>query len=191
MKRILSGVDLDSRRYGSSYREEVCLADGTRLLMRALGPDDAALLRRHFGHLSQQSRLRRFLGGKSGLSNAEVSFLTNPDGEMHVALVAVLAHAPHEALGVARFVRLAASPEVAEPALAVVDPMQGHGLGKLLIERLIEAARERGVERFRWVMLADNQPIRHLVEVLGLPVHSNLGSTITVEAALDRQRRSA
>jgi len=132
-----------------------------------------------------------FLEASPGLSDTEVGYLTNPDGEMHVALVAVLADSPHEALGVARFVRLAASPEVAEPALAVVDPMQGHGLGKLRIERLIEAARERGVERFRWVMLADNPPIRHLVEVLGLPVRSNLGSTITVEVALDRQRRSA
>jgi len=40
--------------------------------------------------------------------------------------------------------------------------------------------------------LDPNAPIRHLVEDLGLPVRSkSIGSTITVEVALDRQRRSA
>ena len=184
-------ADQASRRYGTSYREDLCLSDGTRLVVRAIGPDDAALLRRHFGNLSQESRFRRFLGGKSGLSDTEVSFLTSPDGEMHVALVAVLADSPHEPLGVARFVRLAASPEVAEPALAIIDPMQGHGLGKLLIERLNQAGLERGVKRFRWVMLADNAPMRHLVQELGPAVRRKaIGSEITVEVPLEPERRS-
>src|SRR5439155_7037957 len=104
------------RRYGSSYREDVRLPDGTLLTVRALGPDDATLLQLHFEHLSFESRHLRFLGGKSALTESELRFYTHPDGEMHVALIAVRADSPQKAVGVARFVRSKDTPQVAEPA---------------------------------------------------------------------------
>ena len=181
-----------SLRYSSSYREEIQLADGTPLVIRALGPQDGGLLQRHFEHLSEHSRYQRFLAGKSGLSARELEFYTHPDGETHVAFVAVLAASPEEPVGIARFVRLAEDPAVAEPALAVTDAMQSHGLGKLLIARLVEAAKERGIERLRWVMLQENGSIRHLVEKLGTPLRSAVrGPTLTVETAVAERRRSA
>ena len=71
-----------------------------------------------------------------------------------------------EGLGVARFARLADQPEVAEPAVTVVDHAQGKGLGSLLLTRLAAAARERGIERFACEFLAVNEPIRYLIEKL-------------------------
>jgi len=68
-----------------------------------------------------------------------------------------------DGVGIARFIRLADEPDVAEPAIVVVDEMQGHGLGRLLMERLIEAAVERGVKRFRSDFLAINRPMKELL----------------------------
>jgi len=182
----------NDRRYAPAYREEISLADGTRVSIRALGPGDEALLQRHFDRLSPRSRYQRFLGGKSGLTARELDFLVHPDWATHVALVAVLADRPDEPLGIARFVRVPEDPAVAEPALAVVDSMQSHGLGRQLIARLVEAARERGIERLRWVMLQENGPIRHLVGALGPPLRViPREATLTMETATGNCRRLA
>ena len=56
---------------------------------------------------------------------------------------------------------------------------------------LTQAGLERGVKRFRWVMLADNAPMRHLVQELGPAVRRKaIGSEITVEVPLEPERRS-
>ena len=172
------------RRYGSSYREDVRLPDGTVLTVRALGPDDATLLQRHFEHLSFESRHLRFLGGKSALTESELRFYTHPDGEMHVALIAVRADSPQKAVGVARFVRSKDTPQVAERACAVIDSMQAHGVGKVLITRLFQAALERGVRSFRWDMQADNGGILRMLEELSPGFRARrTNSTMVVDVA--------
>lgn len=174
-----------ARRFDQKYQEQAVLEDGTRVLLRALGPDDGALLSRHFGALSPDSRYRRFLGMKNELSEIELSYFTHVDGEMHYALVAVLADRPSEPLGIARFIRSEDEPDVAEPAAAVVDSMQAHGLGRLMLMRLAEAAQERGVKHFSWVMMEDNTPIHALLRDVGHRLSTrHRGSTVSVELAL-------
>ena len=149
------------------------LQDGSRALVRTIRPEDKALLREGFDRLSPESRYRRFLGAKSRLSEQELRYLTEVDGTHHFAIGAArLDDAAQivEGLGIARFIRLAEAPEIAEAAVAVVDPAQGIGLGGILLRRLVEAAIERGVTRFRCVVLASNDPMRHLLEGLGLEV---------------------
>ena len=178
-------VDTPSRRFGARYREEVLLSDGTRVLLRPLGPDDASRLNAHFLHLSYDSRYRRFLGAKTVLSDSELHFLTHPDGETHYALIAVRTDRPDEPLGVARFIRDPHVPDVAEPALAIVDPMQAQGLGRILVMRLGEAARERGIKRFRWLMLSENIAVRRLVRELARDFHlQQVDSSVVIDAAI-------
>jgi len=42
--------------------------------------------------------------------------------------------------------------------ILVTEPMRGMGLGKLLMERLIEEARERGFQGITWQVLDWNEP---------------------------------
>jgi GNAT superfamily N-acetyltransferase len=131
-------------------------------------PEDAALLREGFVRLSPRSRFQRFLSAKPRLSAEELRYLTDVDGERHVAIGAVTwsPGGREKGLGVARFFRQAHTPEVAEVAITVVDDAQGKGLGRLLMDRLVEAARERGVERFELRVLAGNVPMTKLVQTL-------------------------
>ena len=156
------------RRFHSQYRERLSLADGTWAELRMVRPEDAALLREGFERLSPRSRFQRFLSAKPRLSVEELNYLTSMDGEMHVAIGAVTwSPAGRElGLGVARFFRSAQAPEVAEVAITVVDEAQGKGLGRILMDKLVEAARERGVERFDFRVLAGNLPMYKLVQTL-------------------------
>ena len=65
-----------------------------------------------------------------------------------------------------RFVCYENEPLVAEPAVAVIDEMQGKGLGKLLLRRLVVAAVERGVQRFRCHVLSENTAAMALIHKL-------------------------
>lgn len=153
--------------YGEDYQEDVTLSGGTRVRLRLLRPSDKAELSRGLSRLSRESQYRRFLAPKERLTDEELAYLTEVDGYDHVALAAGLVDArgqEGEGVGVARFVRLPDEPSVAEPAVVVVDAMQGLGLGGILVRRLIEAARERGIERFRSEFLAENEAMREIVD---------------------------
>jgi GNAT superfamily N-acetyltransferase len=155
--------------FDSDYREGARLDDGTPAEIRMIRASDQDLLRRGFERLSPESRYRRFLAPKRSLSDRELRYFTNVDGIDHFALIALTttANGEGEGLGTARFIRLRADRTCAEAAVTVVDDWQGKGLGRLLLLRLIAAARERGVSHFRAYVLADNRKMHSLLEELG------------------------
>ena len=160
-------------KMGPDYRAEHTLADGTRVLVRPIKPDDADELRRAFARLSPASRYRRFFGGMGALSEETLRYLTDVDGVNHVAFI-VGTISPdlktETGLGVGRFIRSTEDPAVAEAAVTVVDDAQRKGLGRLLLMTLADAARERGVERFRADVLASNAPMLRMLEEVGANV---------------------
>jgi GNAT superfamily N-acetyltransferase len=136
--------------------------------------------------LSPQTRYQRFLALKPSLTESEVRYLVDVDGTDHYALVAVTTSSPDWIIAVARFVRTADDPEAAEFAIVVGDPYQGQGLGSELLERLADAAIERGILRFRATALADNVAIHKLVRRLAgrLAQERHLGPVDEIEVDL-------
>jgi RimJ/RimL family protein N-acetyltransferase len=134
--------------------------------VRPIEPDDKTGLAAAFQRLSDESRYRRFLSPHGRLSAAELRYLTEVDHHDHEALVA-LDPATGEGVGVARYVRDRGRPDSAEVAVAVADGWQGRGVGTLLLHRLADRAREEGVRRFTALMLADNEPMAHLLGDIG------------------------
>ncbi|MFY0579138.1 GNAT family N-acetyltransferase [Cystobacter fuscus] len=156
------------RRFHPGFRERVMLEDGTWAEVRMVRREDARLLREGFSRLSPRARYQRFLSAKPRLTDEELRYLTEVDGESHVALGVVTWDelGREVGLGVARFFRLADMPEVAEAAITVVDDAQGKGIGRLLMDGPVQAARERGVERFEFRVLPGNQPMNRLIQAL-------------------------
>lgn len=152
-------------RFSSDYQEKARLKDGTIITLRLLIPADKLLLANGMDSFSPESRYQRFLGPKKALTDADLYYLTEINGVDHFAIGAILQ--PHQGIGVARFVRFGDEYEVAEPAIAVLDLYQHKGLGKLLFTRLMDAAKEREVKRFRGNMLADNRSMRQLLHSVG------------------------
>jgi acetyltransferase len=76
---------------------------------------------------------------------------------------------PVTMMGVGRLV-MAPERDTAEFAVIVADPWQGKGLGQKLIERVMEIARENGVNLLWGEVLAANLPMLELVKKLGFRV---------------------
>ncbi len=149
--------------------EAIALSDGGRFLVRPVRATDKGRFRRAFETLSSLSRYRRFLAHKNALSDADLRFFTEVDGERHYALVALKPRGDGgegELIGAARYIRLDDDADTAEIAVAVVDAYQRRGIGKLLLERLRQVAYERGIRRIRVHLMADNVPVRNLLESL-------------------------
>lgn len=164
-------------RYGEDYSETTRIRDGSRVQFRCIRPEDKQMLREGFESLSSESRYRRFMTSKNRLTDAELRYLTELDGENHFAIVAGIPHllGHPESLGVARFVRLQGQPDVAESAVTVLDAHQGKGIGTALLLRLMEAAYERGIRWFRAELLGENIAMRTLLEALGAETKSEFG----------------
>jgi GNAT superfamily N-acetyltransferase len=145
------------------------LRDGTLVRVRPVRPDDKGRLAEGFLRLSSRSRYHRFFGAVSSLSDALLRYLTELDQVDHIAWIAVdPATAGEPALGVARCVRAAGEPDVAEVAVVVGDPYQDRGLGSLLLERLAGSAAAQGVRTFRAFVLRENEAVVHALQELGI-----------------------
>lgn len=156
-------------RFGPDYEEVRRLADGTAVRLRLLRPEDRPKLLAGFDELSDASRYARFFTAMPELPERMLDRLLHPDGRDHLAIAAEAGDVPSadaQGYGVARFVRLPESPDVAEAAVVVIDRMQRRGLGTLLLARLAAAARERGITRFRAEVLRTNQAVVSLLDGL-------------------------
>ena len=160
--------------------EEHVLSDGRRVTVRPIRPDDAGALRAAFDRLSPESRYRRFLAGMAELSDAQLRYLTNVDGENHVALVAIWQTPDlkeERGVGVARFIRDASNPAVAEAAIVVADEMRRCGLGRILLTQLSRIAWKQGVRKLCGEVQTSNGPMRHILDIIGARVTTTRDTT--------------
>ncbi len=146
--------------------DSVRLRSGRQVVIRPIRSADGAALAAAHDRLSPQSIYRRYLAPKPHLSLAETRYLVEINGVDHLALVATPAENADEILAVARCVRLADAPEIAEFAIVVGDAYQHEGLGSALMDRLAAAALVQGITHFRATVLAENGPARALVHSL-------------------------
>lgn len=180
-----------SLKFTPAYSEHLDLAGGQRVRLRLLCPTDKESMRKAFSELSATSRHKRFFAAKQTLSDEELRYFTETDGTNHFALGAVEIDGDdieRDGLGVARCIRLESDPECAEVAITVIDRMQGKGIGRRLLERLIEAATERKISRFRFECLARNQDVQRLVKKVCRVVDTRFdGEIMIAEADLPRE----
>jgi acetyltransferase len=153
--------------YPDQYTAPFTLGDGTVVTVRAIRPEDEPLIvALHAGHSERTLRMRFFSLVKT-LSRKSLRQLCHLDYERDMALVAVLTQENEtKILGVSRYYLEPETGE-AEFALVVGDAHQRQGLGRHLLGRLAEIARERGVRRLGGLVLRDNEPMLALTASLG------------------------
>ena len=119
--------------------------------VRPLRNGDTEVVQAVFDRLGPRSRRLRFGGAKNVLTAKELAELARVDGDHHV----LVAWYEGEPAGIARLVR---DGDAADVAFAVVDALQGNGVGSVLSQRLAEDARASGITTLRATMSADNAP---------------------------------
>jgi acetyltransferase len=141
------------------------LRDGTPVRLRPVRPEDEPLLRDMLSRMSVHDVRMRFFTPVKEMSHQLGARLSQIDYQREMALVAQLTELG-SIEGVARY---SADPDnaQAEFALAVRSDRQGQGLGRLLLARLIEVARERGIGRLTGDVLRENTRMIELCRALG------------------------
>jgi acetyltransferase len=144
------------------------LPDGTVIRLRSVRPEDERLLLDLAAHMSPEDMRLRFLAAMRGLSHELAARLSHIDRDRDVALLA-FAEGAEEVLGVARF---SAGPDnrAAEFAIAVRTDWKGHGLGHLLMTRLMQLARQRGINELVGEVLPENAAMLQLCREFGFTI---------------------
>ena len=175
--------------YPSDLEREVVSGDGTRRFrLRPIRTDDGKRLVEFHDHLSDRSCFLRFFSLHPHLSPKEVERFTHVDYENRLALVAVL---DDRIIGVGRYDRRPGS-KSAEVAFVVADDFQHLGIGSLLLDELVTAARARGIGSFVAETLHENHPMLDVFFHSGFDVTSHFEyGTVSLRFPLAPTLRSA
>ena len=163
------------RPYPAELESDVALEDARPYRLRPIRPEDEPALRRAFNRLSPETIRMRFFSPLKHFSHALAAQLTqiDYDREMAFVLADVGPAGPSDIYGV---VRLSADPngERGEFAIVVADAMTRRGLGRLLMQRIIDYAASRGIVEIFGLVLAENEVMLDLCRHLGFRIEPAL-----------------
>jgi RimJ/RimL family protein N-acetyltransferase len=146
----------------------VVLRDGENVLIRPLKPDDAALYPDFLAEVSADDLRLRFFVPMREVSHDLIDKLVHYDPEHAIAFIAI-SERSGRMLGV---VRLHDDPDGdgAEFAILVRSHLKGHGLGWLLMKRMIDYARQKGLKTVHGQVLDENATMLQMCSELGFHV---------------------
>jgi len=149
------------------------LNDGSHVLIRPLEAKDRDREFAFIKGLSPESRHFRFLATIKEPSDSMLNQLMDVDYHQRMAYVALFMEGGQlREIGVARY---AAAPgdRTCESAVVVADRWQHKGLGKRLMDHLIDAAKANGFECMISIDSAANAHMRRLADDLGFECHQD------------------
>jgi acetyltransferase len=171
------------RPYPQELEEKIAW-DGTIVTVRPIRPEDGAAHVAFFNALTPEDVRNRMFIRMRELQPSQLARFTQVDYDREMAFI-VTRPTPEgapETLGVARVVT---DPDnvKAEFAVIVRSDLKGHGLGGILMNKLIAYCRDRGTCEIVGETLAQNRPLLSLVRKLGFQA-SQMDDDVTVQLRL-------
>jgi acyl-CoA hydrolase len=142
------------------------LKDGAMLELRPLAVTDEAALRDFLYRLSDESVYRRFFGARRAHPHSVLRHTVDLDYDQHFELMALLPESA-EFVGMGGYT-LDPATSLADLAFVVRDDWQKRGIGTLLMKRMIQIGRARGLAGFQADVLGDNSPMLRIFEKSGI-----------------------
>jgi ribosomal protein S18 acetylase RimI-like enzyme len=164
---------------------------GATIEIRHLDRGDVDVIARLFEGLSARDRYLRFLAPFPRFPQRVLRALADADGVHHVVLVAFQDDRP---IGEGRFHRLAAEPNAADLAVAVVSDQQQRGVGRSLVAALAVEADRRGLRRFTFDVSPENRAVVSLLKRWGARLRLAdclISGDVSVQAILAAERLDA
>jgi acetyltransferase len=151
---------------GSGLREvRETIRGGERVLIRRVQPEDNALYPDFLDEVSAEDLRLRFFARAAELGAAEQDKLAHLNYRHEMAFIALDADTG-QLLGVVRL-KDELDEKTAEFAILVRSRLKGHGLGWLLMKRVIDYAKEKGLRRVYGDVLAENTTMLQMCAELG------------------------
>lgn len=160
------------RPYPTQYVETWESKGGTKVTFRPIRPEDEPLIAKFHETLSERTVYMRYLQAMNlsqRTGHDRLSRLSFIDYDREMALVALRRNefsGEPEIMGIGRISKLPWSDQ-AEFAILVSDRFQHQGLGKELLRRLLQIARDEKVGSISGNVLAENKEFIRLVERFG------------------------
>ncbi|HYB75335.1 MAG TPA: GNAT family N-acetyltransferase, partial [Nitrososphaerales archaeon] len=153
--------------YPTKYVVPYKLEDGTDVMLRPIRPEDEALEAEFINSLSEESSRLRFFSIVRNLPHGDLVRFCNIDYDREMAIVAEVKQGGRSReIGVARLI---AEPDQkrGEFAVVIADQYQGRGLGRKLLDMLIDIAEGKHLGSIYGVILRDNTPMLSLCKEMG------------------------
>ncbi|GGA99845.1 bifunctional acetate--CoA ligase family protein/GNAT family N-acetyltransferase [Agarivorans gilvus] len=181
------GQRLAIRPYPRELEEYCEIKNGSRVLLRPILPEDEPNHLAFDSSLSEEDRYKRYFGARGQMTHEEMALLTQIDYAREMAFIAVDEKAEDDRaiLGV---VRATIDPDniEAEFAMAVRSDLQGLGLGKHLLQKLIRYYQAMGTQSLTGMTMIQNRGMAGLAKHLGFRVKFELEDGV-IEMHLDLQ----
>jgi acetyltransferase len=176
------------RPYPRQYVQPWTAPDGTEFLIRPIRPEDEPLMVRFHAELTEETVYSRYfehLGLSQRTAHERLTRVCFNDYDREIALVALTTEGgeEREVAAVGRLSKNHAQP-TAEFAVLVGDRWQRRGLGAELLRRLVDVARDEGLESISADMLASNVGMRKTAKAAGFTIIDEPGETVRAELAL-------
>ncbi|MGE6234249.1 GNAT family N-acetyltransferase [Aeromonas media] len=168
-------LPLAIRPYPTELEEGAWLKDQSHVLLRPIRPEDEPAHKQFVLKVSDEDRYKRFFADVGELGHEELARMTQIDYDREMAFVAVGQDGPYnqQILGV---VRAISNPDQsdAEFAILVRSDLKGLGLGKLMMEKIVRYARERGIGQLSGMTMPSNRGMINLAKRLGFQIDIQL-----------------
>ena len=162
---------LSIRPYPQQWERHVQLKDGTKLLLRPVRPEDEPLYPPFLNRTTQEDLRLRFFAPIKDFSHRVIARFTQIDYARAMAFVAI-DESDGAMLGVGRLHVLSQS-DTAEYAILVRSDLKGRGIGWVLMQMLIEYARDEGLKSIQGEVLAENTTMLQMCKELGFASSEN------------------
>jgi acetyltransferase len=156
------------RSYPKEWERHARLKDGTAIFIRPVRPEDEHLYGPFFESVTDEDLRLRFFAPIKDRSHAFFARFTQIDYARAMAFIAI-EEATGNMLGVVRQ-HASADYETAEFAILVRSDLKGRGLGWLLMQLIIEYARNEGLRTIEGQVLSENTTMLRMCAELGFKI---------------------
>jgi acetyltransferase len=153
--------------YPTKYVVPWKLRDGTDVLLRPIRPEDEGIESEFINGLSEETSRYRFFSIVRNLPHSDLVRFCNIDYDREIGIVAIVTEGGRQReIGVGRII---SEPDQrgGEFAVVISDQYQGKGLGRKLVDMLIDIAEEKKLESIYGIVLKDNSNMLSLCREMG------------------------
>ncbi|MGY3571470.1 bifunctional acetate--CoA ligase family protein/GNAT family N-acetyltransferase [Vibrio paucivorans] len=155
------------RPYPVEFEESVVLRDGNQILLRPILPEDEPLHAEFIHNVSKEDLYKRFFTDVGEFNHEALANLTQIDYDREMAFVAVSnADGFPSIIGVSRALINPDNTD-AEFAILIRSDLKGNGLGKILMNKVIDYCRSKGTKQMSGMTMPTNRGMLTLAQKLG------------------------
>lgn len=179
------------RPYPRELEEHVILKNGLPALFRPILPEDEPLLKAFILKVTKEDLYYRYFSEINEFTHEDLANMTQIDYDREMAFVAVRTeNEESEIIGVTRTV---SDPDNidAEFSVLVRSDLKGLGLGRRLLDKMIDYAAEHGLQRLTGITMPNNRGMITLAKKLGFDVDIQIqDGIVNLSLVLEKRQNS-